>query len=59
MKWEKKNTFTICTGQNQLHLWECNSTHSVLKRRLMEFIHGGNGNVDSLFISFALSSVCC
>lgn len=33
-------------------------THSVLNRRLMEFIHGGNGNVESLFISFALSSVC-
>lgn len=32
-------------------------SHSVLKRRLMEFIHGGNGNVESLFISFALFSV--
>lgn len=32
-------------------------SHSLLNRRLMEFIHGGNGNVDSLFISFALSSV--
>lgn len=33
-------------------------THSVLNRLLMELIQGGNGNVDSLFISFSLSSDC-
>lgn len=32
-------------------------THSVLNRRLMEFIQGGKGNMESRLISFSLSSV--
>lgn len=57
MKWEKKTHLQYVRGKTN-YVYECDSTYSVLNRRLMEFIHGGNGNVDSLFISFALSSVC-
>lgn len=62
IKWEKKTYLQCVRGKINSVMFRfmrafC-GTHSVLKRRLMEFIHGGNGNVDSLFISFALSSVC-
>lgn len=50
------------TGQEEMEIFplihKLMKTHSVLNRLLMEFIQGGNGNVDSLLISFSLSSDC-
>lgn len=46
----------VSAGGKSIFSKSLSSAHSVLNRRLMEFMHGGNGNVDSLFISFALSS---
>lgn len=47
---QRENNGENCRVKN---IW----THSVLTRRLMEFMQGGKGNVERRFISFSLVSV--